>query len=315
MDFFSSETITKTEYDEIISQFLHDMDFKMPSHEPDPAIQARALQHFSIQPNWPPHLKEKALLATAYIAPGVALCSPSAPFETRLMYGIHASYVLFIDDISHDLGTALNEFEPRLVAGQEQKSPILQSFVNFQLSNRKHLGAYGASINTKSTIEFINGLILEQMYDGKVTAPRGVLSFPRYLREKTGFSEPYAHFVFPEALFPEKKYLPVYLPILQALTDFINYTNDITSFYKESIVGCERFNYIYNIASTRGLSIGEALKLVCDDVVANVQVIRRVLMGHPEMLKVAEEFFQEYVAFHLRQPRYMMANSEGVRKR
>ncbi|KAF2108425.1 isoprenoid synthase domain-containing protein [Lophiotrema nucula] len=314
MDLAVLGKLDRAEYGDIVSRFLKNINFHVPTSDYDMSIQALAMEHFRSQPGWDPRLKQRAIQMTKPISVGVAMCFESMPKETRLAFGIHASYVLFIDDVARELGSALDEFESRLVAGEPQGSPVLQSLVNFLIDiNRTHLSPFAAAMNTKAAIEFISGLIMERDYDGMIRLPVGATKFPAYFRQKTGFTEPYGHFCFPEVMFPAKKYLACFLHLgLPDLNDFINYTNDILSFYKESVLGGERLNYICNVASTRGVSSGDALRLVCRDVEQSVETIRNVLRGHNELLEVVEEFFRGYVAFHLNQPRYMLPSSGAI---
>jgi len=302
--------VSKEEYGKILSKFLKDVDFYMPPPEYDFSLEEPVMAYFASQPNWPSHLTAKAVYMAKWMSTGLGMCYPFAQKDIQVAYGIHATYVLFIDDIVHELGDALDEFEARLVSGRPQKSPILQSLVYFLLENSTYMGPYAAAMNTKATIEFICGCIMERDYDGKVEPPVGAKKFPGYFREKTGYTEPYAHFCFPEATCPEKEYLHVYMPCIQDLIEFISYANDILSFYKESVVGDERLNYVCNIANTHGLSISDALKLVCENVTENVLTVRKVLEHYPEMRDSVDEFFRGYIAWYLNQKRYKLTDIE-----
>ncbi|KAF2680331.1 terpenoid synthase [Lentithecium fluviatile CBS 122367] len=300
--------VSKEDYGQILSTFLSGIDFYMPPFSYDFSLEDPVMAYFARQPNWPPNLTEKAVGMAKWMSTGLGMCYPFAEKDIQVAYGIHATYVLFIDDIIHELGNALDEFETRLVSGKPQKSPILQSLVNFLLDNDTYMGPYAAAMNTKATIEFICGCIMERDYDGKVVPPVGAKKFPSYFREKTGYTEPYAHFCFPEAIFPEKDYLHVYMPCIQDLIEFISYANDILSFYKESVVGDERLNYVCNIANTHGLSAADALGLVCKNVTENVTTVRKVLRDYPEMKDTVDEFFRGYIAWYLNQKRYKLTD-------
>lgn len=158
----------------------------------------------------------------------------------------------------------------------------------------------------KSTIEFIRGCIVEREYDGKMNVPFGAVNFPNYLRLKTGIAEPFAHFCFPEELYPEQQYFHIYLPVLQDLCDYINHTNDILSFYKESMLGTEGLTYIPNYATTHGCTLTTSLLEVCESVARNVSNIRTVLANHPQLLETTEEFFHGYITWHINQARYQL---------
>jgi len=308
MELVEIGNISEKEYGQILSKFLEDIDFYMPTFGYDFSLEGLVKDYFARQKNWPPHLREKAVGMAKWMSTGLGMCYPFASKDIQVAYGIHATYVLFIDDITHELGDALNEFESRLVIGKPQKSPILQSLVDFLADNGTYMGPYAAAMNTKATIEFISGCILERSYDGKICPPVGAKKFPGYFREKTGYTEPYAHFCFTEAMYPESKFLHAYMPCIQDLIEFISYANDILSFYKESVVGTERLNYVCNIANTHGISATSALQLVCQNVVENVRTIRTVLKDCPDMVNTVDVFFRGYVAWYLNQTRYKLAD-------
>jgi len=104
--------------------------------------------------------------------------------------------------------------------------------------------------------------------------PVGVTKFPGYFREKTGYTEPYAHIYFAKAMLPENNYLQVYMLCIHDLSELISYTYDILSFYKESAVGDERLNYACNVANTHGLDAAKVLRLVSRDVTENDTTVR-----------------------------------------
>lgn len=301
-------SLSKEEYVQIVSDFLHQIDFHMPSSPYDFTLEGPVMDYFEGQFGWPIHLRDKAVGMAKWMSTGLGMCYPFAERHIQIAYGIHATYVLFIDDIVDDLVDALKHFEPLLILGKPQKSPILQSFVQFLQGNRTYMGPYASAMTTKATIEFINGCILERSYDGEVVPIKGATKFPGYFRERTGYTEPYAHFCFTEKEFPESEYLHVYLPAIQDLIEFINYTNDILSFYKESIAGPERLNYICNVANTHSLDVGSALRLVSSQVVQNVRNVRTILKDHPNMVATVDTFCRGYNAWYLNQKRYMLTD-------
>lgn len=163
---------------------------------------------------------------------------------------------------------------------------------------------------TTSTISFIYWCILEQKYDGKIKVPAGARNFPRFLRGKTGIAEAHVHMMFHEEVYPEKSHLEIFLPIIPDLIDFINYVNDIFSFYKESVIGPERLNFICNLAQAQSKSPLDALRSTCANVVQNVHNVRKVLSRHPQMLNTTEQFLCGYIFLYLFQDRYRLSEME-----
>lgn len=148
---------------------------------------------------------------------------------------------------------------------------------------------------TKATIEYVEGAILECAFEGP---PKKAVSFPTFLRIKTGIAEVWGHWAFPEDTFPEAKYRKLYLPAMPALGDSIIYINDILSFYKETMIGPEQTNTICNIASAKNLTLLEALEELVEYTIARVWEYRAVLAPYPELLKYADGFILSYIGWH-----------------
>lgn len=303
------EDFSRKELGEILTDFLHSIKFEMPRFDYDFSLEKPVMDHFRIQP-WPAAYIEKAVKIAKWTSTGVGYCYPFADKNTRIAYGIHGVYFLLVDDSAEDLGSALDHFTTNLVLGKPQESPILQSLVCWlgESENPINQGPFTADMNIKSTIDNIRGCVLERDYDGKMNPPRGATNFPRYLRAKTGFAETYALFCFPQTLYPESKFLQAYLPAIQDLCEYINYANDIMSFYKESVIGTERLTYIPTFARTHGIDLNDALRKVTANVAEHARNIRVVLADYPELLKTTEEFFQGYIIWYLDQPRYRLGD-------
>jgi len=60
--------------------------------------------------------------------------------------------------------------------------------------------------------------------------------------------------MFPEATFREEVYLKVFIPTIPDIAMLGNQVNDIFSFYKESVVGKEGYNYILGLSGMVKLS-------------------------------------------------------------
>lgn len=301
------ENIFRRELGEILSNFLHSIDFYKPSCEYDLSLEEPVMNHFRTQP-WPEPHKDKAVNMAKWMSTGIGMCYPFANKNDQVAYGIHGVYVLLLDDMTKEIGSSMDHFAMNLVLGRSHESPILQSLARWLGCSSTYQGPFAAAMTIKSTIDFVRGCIVERDYDGKIIVPYGAINFPNYLRSKTGIADPFTHFCFPEALYPEQGYLSIYLPALQDMCDYINHTNDIFSFYKESVVGKEQLTYIPNYALTHGLSLVDTLREVCASVVQNVINIRTVFATHPELHKTTEEFFRGYVAWHLNQTRYHLGD-------
>ena len=244
------ESVSSTELGEILSQFLFSIDFYMPPFEYDFSLEEPVMSHFRHQ-LWPEAHSAKALKMAKWIS-GIGMCYPFADQDTQVACGIHGVYVLLVDDLTKELGQSMDHFATNIILGRPQESSILQSLTDWLPYTSAYQGPFATDMTIKSAIDFIRGCIVERDFDGKLIPPYGAVNFPNYFRSKTGIAEPFAHFCFPERLYPESEYLHIYLPALQDICDFINHPNDILLFYKETVVGTERLTYIPNFAHTYG---------------------------------------------------------------
>ncbi len=150
----------------------------------------------------------------------------------------------------------------------------------------------------KSMIEFIEGTNVEHDFKGCV--PMDAISFPHYLRTKTGLGESYVHPIFPHDMFPEEQYRTLYLPALPALCVITGLANDILTFYMETMCGTERSNYICNLAKSTGKSALQCLQDTSHAVENLVAEMRSILKPHPALLAHANDYLAAYIDWHLR---------------
>ncbi|KAF7122242.1 hypothetical protein CNMCM5793_000199 [Aspergillus hiratsukae] len=232
--------------------------------------------------------------------------------DVQVAYAIFSTWTLFIDDIGGEIEDALKAFERNLIHGKPQSTPILQSYVEYLQGFEKLFGPYSGAVVSTTATSWIYGSVIELKYEGKIKPPAGAFNFPRFVRDKCGIAEPNFHMVFPEELFPEESHLEIFLPIIPDLNDCINYINDVLSFYKETVVGPERFTYICNLAEVQSISIQDALRLTCAGIIQNMRNIRKVLSRCPQILDAADQFLCGYISWHLFQDRYRLSEIELV---
>lgn len=83
---------------------------------------------------------------------------------------------------------------------------------------------------------------------------------PMFLRTKVGAAEILVAMMWPNAIFPEETYLMQYFPVIEELVHFIDFTNDILSYYKEFVIKQEKGNFVANFADTHDMSHLDVLK-------------------------------------------------------
>ncbi|KAF9556483.1 terpenoid synthase, partial [Agrocybe pediades] len=156
-----------------------------------------------------------------------------------------------------------------------------------------------------SSIDFINGNLLEQMpniQDMKINTASA--SWPYFLRRRSGTSLPFAFMLFPKEVNID---LAVYIQVVEDMTIFTDFTNDILSFYKEYLEG-EQHTYVYNRAAVTQRSVEDALKDVVEE---TVQAHRRVIQvlessGNTIALDIWRKFANGLMGFHFTSKRYRL---------
>ncbi|KAH8817068.1 isoprenoid synthase domain-containing protein [Xylogone sp. PMI_703] len=296
------------QFENIVNKLLRDIAFKPPPvSEWEVNLPPLVIEHFKGL-ELPSELSAKTYKMAKWVSIGVVRSYPFAEEEVLVSIGIFTTYLFIIDDFGKDFTNDLENFQARLLSGEPQPNLILKSFLEFMPTMRTLYGRFACDMMLKATIEFIGGCLLENQYDGHIEPPRTAPTFASYFRLKTGYAEPYAHFLFPEAKYPEASHLQEYLPIIPDLLNFINYSNDVLSFYKESIVANERFNYIYNYSRTHDVDIHQSLERTCKEVVESVRNIRATLSStNSQMLEDVEQFLQGFIAYHVYEYRYRMS--------
>ena len=87
---------------------------------------------------------------------------------------------------------------------------------------------------------------------------------PLFLRTKVGGAEILFHMLWPSSLFPEEQYLMQYFPIVQEMVLFIDFTNDVLSYYKECFVNGEKGNFVSNFGQAHQMKSLDVLRRLVD---------------------------------------------------
>lgn len=101
----------------------------------------------------------------------------------------------------------------------------------------------------KGTLDYINGRVIEhkiKQSNFKFSSESRLM--PMFLRTKVGGAEIMIHFLYPNSVFPEEEYVMQYFPVTLELVLFIDFTNDILSYYKEFCLDDETGNFVANFA-------------------------------------------------------------------
>ncbi|PBK66736.1 terpenoid synthase [Armillaria solidipes] len=208
----------------------------------------------------------------------------------------------YFDDVYPDDPDTLigvPDFTKHFSSSEKQPTKMLDDFANVLAETSQLFGEVAADFIIQAGLRFITGLILEIRSKSEPT--HKVDRYAVFLRELSGIPEAYAMFIFPKDL-PYNLYVQA-LPLLR---EVINFTNDITSFYKEECEN-ETHNLISLLSEARGELKSETL---CDVVKRCIQAHERilgVLSPHEEVRSSYEKFVKGYLAFHLGTKRYRLS--------
>ncbi len=200
-------------------------------------------------------------------------------------------------------------------SSEKQPTKMLDDFANLLAETSQLFGPVAADFIVHASLKFITTLILEiQSKDEPVSVKfflivrstdqrwqmQKVDRYALYLHEMSGISEAYAMFIFPTEL-PYN----IYIQALPLLRDFINFANDITSFYKEECEG-ETHNLVSFLAEARGEPKSKALSYVVEKCMEAHERILLILLPHKEAQGMYKEFVRGYLAFYLGGKRYRL---------
>ncbi|ODM23912.1 hypothetical protein SI65_01502 [Aspergillus cristatus] len=173
------------------------------------------------------------------------------------------------------------------------------------VQHSKDFGAFGGDMLIKSTVEYISASSYELERLGRNNANTSYASgFAEYFRWKSSGSESFAFMLFPEDMFPEEQFLDSYL--IPYIVQYMNFANNMLSFYKEELNGLDRANFIHTLTRSSGISPLEASKRTSERVVCISQDIREIVHGNTALEDAMERFLHGYLKFHLGQSRYRL---------
>lgn len=134
---------------------------------------------------------------------------------------------------------------------QHHNHPILAGLDSHLRNLSNYYGPYCHSVMIKGMLDYINGRVVEhkiKQSNFKFSSESRLM--PMFLRTKVGGAEIMIHLLYPNSVFPEEEYVMQYFPITLELVLFIDFTNDILSYYKEFCLDDETGNFVANFADT-----------------------------------------------------------------
>lgn len=216
--------------------------------------------------------------------------------NTQVHIALLTFLLLCVDDSEID-SSALSGFALRLQTGTPQLHPVLDLLVERLRLMPEFFSPYATSAILSGIVHFINESAFEKQAEAVPLLDK---------RAKNGLSEVYSSCAWEKSNFPAAS---LYVQAIPDTMSFLDYSNDILSFYKEEIAG-EKANLVHDLSNVLNKSIEEVLESVLDEVVHAVRRSREVLSGEQERA-TWERLLSGWVAFHLLSPRYRLAARTG----
>ncbi|KAK2462611.1 hypothetical protein APHAL10511_005344 [Amanita phalloides] len=217
--------------------------------------------------------------------------------STRIFIALYTAGLLALEDVCGDDPSLLSTFCDRFFKSIPHGHPVVDAWDILTKELPLHFDRVQADIMRLSSMDFVLANFIEFELQHKTNSSHAQ-QFPVFLRNITGLAKPFAIFIFPRTI-PFTSYVET----VPAAMNFINFINDIFSFYKEELAN-ETVNCISNIARCNGQTRLEACQYLADESVKAHKEILAVLDGKPEALAAYQTFATGYVDFHTLTKRY-----------
>ncbi|KAK0506732.1 isoprenoid synthase domain-containing protein [Armillaria luteobubalina] len=290
---------TSEEVGNTILSFLHHFDTSNLPSIWDPSLQALCLveaerRGYSVE------------VLKPYLVLGLNITTAAYHYiddtNVKMFISFFCMFLIYLDDVYPDDSEALGgvpDFTRRFTSSEKQPSKILNDLADLLTESSQYFGKVTADFIVHSALKFITGLILE--VQSKFEPTHRIEEYAIFLREQCGLAEAFAMFIFPRDI-PYH----LYIQALPSMRDFIDFANDILSFYKEECSG-DTNNFISLLAQARGSPKIKVLRYVVRQCLTAYERTLRILSPHREAHKAFRDFTNGYLALHLGMKRYRLS--------
>ncbi|KAJ8461931.1 hypothetical protein ONZ45_g18116 [Pleurotus djamor] len=219
--------------------------------------------------------------------------------ETKKYTALYTSLFLYCDDVYKDDPALVNDFSHNFITRHAQRTSILQAFDTLLQETSDHFDAIQTHLIVSGALNVLISISLEHKLERAAISPYAE-DLPDFMRELSGIAYTYAVFSFPRFM-----RIDVYLQAIPAMRHYINFMNDVLSFYKEELVG-EDSNYVSILAKCRDVPKLQVLEDLSSSVFKSHSNVAEILSGCPEALQAWKSFAEGYVNFHVSITRYRL---------
>nr|AVL27455.1 terpine synthase-like protein MTPSL5 [Anthoceros punctatus] len=256
------------------------------------------------------------------------------PVDLQVKIGHFTALLLMVDDLAGSLtGAALERYledmclfqmkftNPEGYAtrypGRGDLHEVLEKYIHYLKTDLNPFFPTDLRLQTlmiKSVLDFMEGNLQEQHYEEHpIEYTADMPQLPRFLRYKSGMSEPYAHFCIMHTMSSGSAsqdqhffYNSLY-PMVPDLVDVFDFGNDVMSFYKEiqngeDSIGILNHGRIHNLSPLQ--SLRDSMETVIHSRTRLMALADRT--GSEEMMERIVSLFQGYLIWHVRNKRYRL---------
>ncbi|KAH9846555.1 Trichodiene synthase-domain-containing protein [Lenzites betulinus] len=291
-------TVARSAVSSLVTRLTPHHSWRDIRFDPDGSVERRVR---SIVAGWAPEVTalrrfEPGLVSSVDI---VTSCYNHVPLDVKVHIALYNTLAILTDD-SEIESAALDAFMERFYSCTPQQHRHLDHMVDILRRMPDYFSSYGAKTIIQGTVEFINVNALESTTQHLPLSP-DAMGYVTARRMKNGVADPYAAFIFPKADFPDAT---TWIQALPEMAVFIDWANDVFSFYKEEL-DHETHTFVHERALITGKTVGEVLSELVDEAVIACDRVRAILQGEKER-QVWESFLAGYVAWHRFTPRYRL---------
>ncbi|KJA14331.1 hypothetical protein HYPSUDRAFT_80866 [Hypholoma sublateritium FD-334 SS-4] len=219
---------------------------------------------------------------------------------TRIFMALYTAFLVYVDVAFVRDSRNVRVFTERFIRNEKQMDIVLDSLAQFLLEIPDHWEPVVASIILTATLNFITAPTLEYQTQGMTASPHAE-GYPGFLRQMSGAAESYGLMLFPRNLV-----LNSYIQSLPEVANFLNFSNDVLSFYKEELEG-DNVNYISVRARCQGVPAITAFQQLSDEVARCHAQVCKILEMDQAAYDIWKKFTYGYTVFHLSCDRYRFA--------
>ncbi|KAM0452054.1 hypothetical protein ACHAPV_009678 [Trichoderma viride] len=267
---------------------------------------AKASEHFA-QPHVHRTLKVPPKRLDAALKTIVSMCVYSwcrVSQEVMADLSIHYTYTLLLDDSREEPADAMVTWYEDLLNAKPQAHGWWRLVNDFIPNVLRHYGGYCQMNIVRSTIDFFQGCWIEQH---NFKGFRGSSDYPGFLRRINGLGHCVGASIWPIELLDEEEYFLEITTAIAQMENWMVWTNDLFSFYKEYFTERDQTSLVNNYVECDGITMDQALDKLCKDTIRSSEEIIQVFHDkNPKMYEILTRFIQGYITWHLCDDRYRL---------